>query len=109
MNGPALWVEGEGNSPNATIRIETHLFHVGMARAAECVDAWPSEQWPFLFEQVADCIGFTANLVRQFKEFSLKIFIKDDLPLHFIILFKVYSVKSIANGLMALEILSERA
>ncbi len=48
QNRSAFGVEREGYSSFTIRRTEAQLLHICVARAAECVNAWPPQLWPEL-------------------------------------------------------------
>ena len=79
---PLLWIEGEGHPPNAVGGRKTQLLHVGMTRAAECINSRPTEAGAEGLEQLCLCQQFVLHGPSKPPEFRLKLRVKGDSPLH---------------------------
>jgi hypothetical protein len=83
QDGLALWIEGVGNTPCASIGIKSQFLHVRVARALKRICIWPSEQRAILAEDYCGCLQLFPNRLGQLPDFHRKFIVEVYRPLHF--------------------------
>ena len=97
-NGMPAWIEGEGQPPHATSRLEAKLLHVGVPGALQGVHPWATQSRPKRFEQKHESKNFIPDRKVECVELVLKIGMKLDDPSHTpTMLSKTYAFKPISR------------